>query len=648
MTVISVNDVSLSFGARELFKNISFSLETNDRLGIVGPNGCGKSTLLSLLLRENKPDEGSVFIAADTSVGILTQDSTYEISAETGATALEQMYAAFPEHLRAERRIAELEEWLAANPELSMVPKYASITKEFTDLHDRYARDGGLTFRSRCHSILEGMGFTEEQMSLPIEALSGGQRTRLALSRRLCREPDLLLLDEPTNHLDADTLAWLESFLSSYSGCLITVSHDRRFLDKVTNKTLLFERGRAKLYKGSYTACAEQRRRDREILEKQYKDQQKEIARQEAYIEQQRRWNRERNIIAAESRLKMLAKIDRIAAPEKDEKTVKMQFSRGLQSGNDILDVRKLSFRYPSASFDLLRELNFQVKRGERVFIVGPNGCGKSTLIKLLLGDLDATGGIIDYGHNLQIGYYDQENQGLDERNTVLEELWSLYPDMKEKDARGALGSFLFRGDDVFKPVSVLSGGERARLTLVKLMLSKMNVLILDEPTNHLDIGSREALEDALAGFDGTLICVSHDRAFIDRLATRLLCFDDAGKLVSLPIGQTRGAWDEWQAYRENGRVVPVTVTVQKPVETVSDNKADYLRRKSEAAEARKQASRLARLKKEQEELEAELDTLSAELYGDAASDYVRAAEIQTRIDEIEERLMEIYEETEV
>jgi ATP-binding cassette subfamily F protein 3 len=219
---------------------------------------------------------------------------------------------------------------------------------------------------------------------------------------------------------------------------------------------------------------------------------------------------------------------------------------------------------------------------------------------------------------------------------------------MKEKDARGALGSFLFRGDDVFKPVSVLSGGERARLTLVKLMLSKMNVLILDEPTNHLDIGSREALEDALAGYDGTLICVSHDRAFIDRLATRLLCFDEYGKLVSLPIGQTRRAWDEWQAYRENGKVVPAASVQTKPAETVSDNKADYLRRKSEAAEARKQASRLARLKKEQEELEAELDTLSAELYGDAASDYVRAAEIQTRIDEIENRLLEIYEETEI
>lgn len=647
MTVISVNDVSLSFGARELFRNVSFSLEANDRLGIVGPNGCGKSTLLSLLMRENQPDTGSVFIAADTSVGMLTQDSTYEISADTGRTALEQMYAAFPELLAAERRISELEEWLSKNPELSLLPKYASVTKEFTDLQDRYVRDGGLTFRSRCRSILEGMGFTEEQAALPIEALSGGQRTRLALSRRLCREPKILILDEPTNHLDTDTLAWLESYLANYPGCLITVSHDRRFLDKVTNKTLLFERGRAKLYRGSYTACAEQRRRDREILEKQYKDQQKEIARQEAYIEQQRRWNRERNIIAAESRLKQLAKLERIAAPEKEERTVRMQFSRGLQSGNDILDVRKLTFTYPSAVQSVFSDLSFSIKRAERIFIVGPNGCGKSTLIKLLLGDLEACGGVIDYGHNLSIGYYDQENQGLDEKNTVLEELWSRYPDMKEADARGALGAFLFRGDDVFKSVSVLSGGERARLTLVKLMLSRMNLLILDEPTNHLDIGSREALEDALAKYDGTLICVSHDRAFIDRLATRLLCFDEQGKLTSLPIGQSATACEEWQTFREKHRQAPIMGHTE-PTQAISSNKAEYQRRKTEAAEARKQASRLIRLKKEQAELEAELDTLSAELYGDAASDYIRAAELQARIDKIEERLLEIYEETEI
>lgn len=646
MTILSVTDISLSFGARELFSQVSFSLEAGDRLGIVGPNGCGKSTLLSIILGETEPDTGAVFTASGTSLGILTQDGAYDVFEDTGITALEQMYAAFPEHLAAERRMSELESWLSQNPELSYLPKYTSITKEFSELHDSYARNGGLTYRSRARSILSGMGFSEEQMALPIDALSGGQRTRLALSRRLCREPDILLLDEPTNHLDADTLLWLESFLSSYSGTLIAVSHDRRFLDRVTGKTLLMEHKRAKLYRGGYTACAEARRRDREILEKQYRDQQREIARQEAYIEQQRRWNRERNIIAAESRLKLLAKIERIAAPEADERTVRMQFSRGLQSGNDVLDVRRLSFSYDSRP--LINDISFSVKRGERVFIVGHNGCGKSTLIKLLLGNLTPTGGIIDYGHNLQIGYYDQENQGLDERNTVLEELWSLYPDMKEHEARGALGAFLFRGDDVFKQVSVLSGGERARLTLVKLMLSKMNVLILDEPTNHLDIGSREALEDALLGFDGTLICVSHDRTFIDKLATRVIGFEPSGAISSIPVGSTLGAWDEWQAHKSRlgtPNDAPGAEEVPKPT---SSGKEDYLRRKAEASQARRAASRLAALKKEQAELEALLDTLNAELFGDAASDYVRAAQISARIEEIEERLLEIYEETEV
>ena len=320
-----------------------------------------------------------------------------------------------------------------------------------------------------------------------------------------------------------------------------------------------------------------------------------------------------------------------------------MRFTQGLPSGNDVLSVRSLGFAYGSAQ--ILSDVSFSIKRGERVFIVGPNGCGKSTLIKLLLEKLRPTRGIIDFGHNLQLGYYDQENQNLDENSTVIEELWSRYPAMKEHEVRGALASFLFRGDDVFKEISVLSGGERARLTLVKLMLSKMNLLVLDEPTNHLDIGSREALEEALAGYDGTVICVSHDRTFISKLATRILGFDENGRLHDLRVSHAGGAWDEWQreAERISSRTVPAA-----PAPAAESNKDAYLRGKREAAEARRAEARLQRLKKEGAELEAELDTLNAELYGDAASDYVRAAEISKRIEEIEERLLEIYEETDV
>jgi ATP-binding cassette subfamily F protein 3 len=639
MTIISINGVSLSFGAKTLFENVSFALNESDHLGIVGANGCGKSSLLSIILGELEPSVGQCFISSDTTVGVLTQDGAFELSGTENESALEQMYRAFPELLAAEARISELAEWLESHTGEAGSAKHDSITREYTALHERFISDGGNVFRSKCRSILERMGFDADDMAMPVTALSGGQRTRLALSRQLCREPDILLLDEPTNHLDTETLTWLETFLAAYKKCIITVSHDRRFLDKVTNKTLMLEHKKAKLYRGGYTASAEQRRIDREIYEKHYRDQQKEIARQEAYIEQQRRWNRERNIIAAESRQKLLDKMVKLDAPEQDERSVRMRFTQGLPSGNDVLSVRSLGFSYSSAP--MLSDISFSVKRGERVFIVGPNGCGKSTLIKLLLQKLRPSRGIIDFGHNLQIGYYDQENQNLDNKNTVLEELWSLYPTMKEHEARGALAAFLFKGDDVFKTVEVLSGGERARLTLVKLMLSKMNLLILDEPTNHLDIGSREALEEALSGYDGTVICVSHDRTFISALATRILGFDRDGKLHDLRVSQVGNAWDEWQ--REAARFSPA---VQSEPPAAENRKEAYLRSKKEAADARKAAARLEKLRREQAELESELDSLNAELYGDAARDYLRAAEISERIEQIEERLLVIYEET--
>ncbi len=642
MTIISVNDLSLSFGPKDILKNVSFALNENDRLGIVGSNGCGKSTLLSLLLGRTEPTSGSVYINQNTTVGILTQDSAFEISPESGGTVREQMFTAYPELLEAEERMHGLTDFMEAHSGEADTEEYLRIAREYSELHDRYVADGGLTYRSRCDATLGHMGFSEADAALPISALSGGQRTRLALARKLCREPDILMLDEPTNHLDADTLGWLENYLASYKKCIIVVSHDRYFLDRVTGKTLMIEHGTAKLYRGGYSASAEQRRIDREVYEKHYREQQKEIARQEAYIAQQRRWNRERNIIAAESRQKLLDKMERLEAPVADEKTVRMRFSQGIPSGNDVLTARGLGFAYPGGAH-IFRGLDFAIKRGERIFIVGPNGCGKSTLIKLIIGRLRPSEGALDLGHNLQIGYYDQENQNLCENNTVLEELWTLYPDMKEHEARGALGAFLFRGDDVFKKVEVLSGGERARLTLVKLMLSKMNTLILDEPTNHLDIGSREALEAALEEYDGTLICVSHDRKFVGNVATRILGFDRTGRLISVPVSHRGAAWDEWIA--ESERRAVAGADGGPAVSVVQSGKEIYLKNKKEAADARRAAARLERLKKEQAELEGELDRLNTELYGDAASDYVRAGEISARINEVEERLMEIYEE---
>ncbi len=647
MTVISVNSLEMHFGARQLFENVSFALEENDRLGIVGANGCGKSTLLAVLTCRTEASGGEFFISNDKTVGFLAQDSAFHAVEGLGESALEQMYAAFPELLAAEKRMAQIERSLESSGDER---EKTFLAREYSEIFERYRENGGEYFRTRCRSVLEKLGFDKGVADLPISALSGGMRTRLALARELCREPDVLILDEPTNHLDSDAVSALEESLSSYKKCLITVSHDRRFLDRVTNKTLVMSGGHAKLYKGGYTASAEMRRRDREIAEKQYRDQQKEIARQEAYIEQQRRWNRERNIIAAESRMKLLEKTERVAAPEREEATVRMRFTEGLKSGNDVLSFRRAGFGYVGKR--LFSDVTFTLKRGDRAFIVGPNGCGKSTLVKIVAGKLHLVDGVLDYGHNLQIGYYDQENQRLDLEKTVLEELWSEYPNMKEKDLRSALAAMLFRGDDVYKEIRLLSGGERARLTLVKLMLKKMNVLVLDEPTNHLDIPSCEALEAALEDYGGTIICVSHDRTFIDKIANRMIGFDGKGGVCDMPVNVGSG-WEEWCSRSE--RLVAAekrgAVATGAAAECASSGeetqKEAYLRAKRENAELRRAAAKKERLVREQERLEKEIDELNRELYGSAAADYVRASEISARIEANEERLLEIYEELE-
>ena len=649
MLIISVNNLCLSFGDRIILDKVSFSLEENDKLGIIGVNGSGKTSLFKLITGEYTPNDGEVYISKGKTVGVLSQygafsDEDGEYSDED--SALEHMFLAFPELLEAERRLSELEALLQNTTDAN----HGSYTSEYTTLHERFIRDGGLEFRGRCASILSKLGFSDDDMKRAVKLLSGGQRTRLALAIQLCREPDVLMLDEPTNHLDIETLAWLESFLVQYKKCVMVISHDRYFLDRVTNKTLAVENRKAKLYNGNYTKSMEQRRIDREIYEKHYKNQQKEIARQEAYIAQQRAWNRERNIIAAESRLKLLEKMDKLDAPEYSPRAIRMKFTSSIASGNDVVNIKSLSMGFGDKK--LFSDLNFLVKKNDRLLIIGQNGCGKSTLIKLLMSKLSQTGGKIEYGYNVEIGYYDQENQNLDDKNTVLEELWSAYPTQTEQKIRGTLSWFNFFGEDVYKTVGMLSGGERARLTLSKLILSHMNLLILDEPTNHLDIDSREALESALEEFDGTIIAVSHDRYFIEKLATRIIEIKPQGycdgDMFDYEITRKNQAYTEFREFTDNRRsrlIAESGDTAKADIPTAS--KEQYLRQKQNASEARKKASRIQKLQKEMTSLEEELSRTEKEMQGDAATDYKKLSELDTRKNEIEERLMEIYEELE-
>ena len=649
MLAISINDLSLEFGDKVILDGVSFALEENDKLGIIGVNGSGKTTLFKLIMGEYQATRGEVYISKGKSVGILTQYGAFDSPEENkNESALEHMYNAFPKLLSDEKRLLELEGLLGDINDKN----HDSYVKEYSTLNEKFIRDGGLEFRSRCSSILSKLGFDEGHKNSSISLLSGGQRTRLALAVELCREPDILLLDEPTNHLDIETLSWLENYLMQYKKCVMVISHDRYFLDRVTNKTLAIENRHAKLYNGNYTKSIEQRKIDREIYEKHYREQQKEIARQEAYIAQQRQWNRERNIIAAESRLKLLEKMDKLEAPENSPRAIRMSFTSSISSGHEVISVKSLSMGFVGR--ELFKDLNFLVCKNDRLLIVGPNGCGKSTLIKLIMGKLIPTKGRIEKGYNVEIGYYDQENQNLDPALTVIEELWNAYPTLPEQKIRATLALFNFRGDDIYKTVGMLSGGERARLTFSKLILSKMNLLVLDEPTNHLDIDSREALESALEDFDGTIICVSHDRYFIEKLASRIIEIKPDGYVDSdmfdYSVTNDGHAYSEFRAFVDARRArleAEGAKTAVAAQTKESDSKEQYLKNKQNASEQRKKESRIKRMKAEMEKLEAELEQIEEEMMGEAAYDYKKVAELDTRKNEIEERLLEIYEELE-
>lgn len=650
MTILSVSGLTLRFGTNTVFENVSFSLNENDKLGIVGVNGSGKSSLFKTILGEYTAEEGSVYLSGEKTVGVLTQNGAFDLTDADGnegdesATVLDRMLGAFPELHRMEKRLAELEILMEQDPRAAT---------EYAALHDRYAAAGGLTYRSRCASVLSRMGFDGSMVNQPVVSLSGGQKTRLALAVRLSAEPDILMLDEPTNHLDAETLGWLESFLISYKKCVLVISHDRYFLDRVTGKTLFLQNHRAALYPGNYTRASALREADRKEQEKRYEAQKKEIARQEGIIEQHRRWNQAHDYVTIRSREKMIAHMERVERPDRAPRPIQMKFTQSLASGGEVLTVKHLSKSFGEKI--LFTDVNFLLKKGERVLLIGPNGCGKSTLIKIILGQIEPTAGRIEAGYNVQVGYYDQENQNLDPENTVLDELWDAYPTLPETRIRNTLAMFRFVGEDVYKEVSVLSGGERARLTLAKLILSHMNLLILDEPTNHLDIDSREALEAALEGFDGTVLVVSHDRYLIGRLATRILELKPgegfSGDLLDYRVEHEGEGYDELLRFKADRRAALVQAAGAGPESEkcapVSDAKEQYLKNKQAAAEARKKARRIEFLKAESSSLEAELKKIEEELFGPAASDYQKAAELDARRTEAEAQLLADWEELE-
>lgn len=627
--MISVNceNLSLSFGAETVLENVSFALNEGDKLGIIGVNGAGKSSLFAMITGKYQPTSGEVFISKGKTVGILEQNIEYDSS----RTILDEAINTFSDLLETEKELENLRM-------ISEQTGSEADAKRYADCQESFTSGGGYEFRGRCRGILKKLSLPEALWDKPVSSLSGGQKTRLSLACLLLRDPDIILLDEPTNHLDTDALFWLESYLKASRKTILVISHDRYFLDSVVNRILEIENKKSRIWNGNYTGYVNQKAIDREIQERHYVNQQREIKRIEAYIGQQRRWNRERNIIAAESRQKLLDKMERVERPEALPDRIRMTFDSSGESGNDVMSVRGLAKSYPGKA--LFDSVSFEVKKHDRLFICGKNGCGKSTLIKILAGRISPDKGFASLGYNVKIGYYDQENQDLHPNNTVIDELWNAYPTMTETTVRNALALFLFRGDDISKKVSVLSGGEKARLTLARLMLSKMNLLILDEPTNHLDINSREVLENALSGFDGTIIAVSHDRYFINKLATRIL---DFGAESEHHLFAFEGGYGEYLDYRRRYLTSPEEEAKKEAVVTAS--KEQYLNAKREQAEIRKSERRLKNLKDGIAATESRISEIGEEMTVCDPYDHVKLAGLEKEQTELEDRLLSMYEE---
>ena len=627
MVILSVNDISVEYGTDVVLNKIRFSINEGDRLGIVGVNGAGKSTLLRIIAGTQSASRGDVFVSKGRSVGMLEQNAMLD----SEETVYDEMLTAFDEAVKTEAKLAELsskiEKLSGKDGDL-----YNSIISEFSALTERFKDIGGYEYKARIRSMLNKFGFDEAAQSKKIPTLSGGERTRLALVKLLLVAPDILMLDEPTNHLDTSTLEWLEDHLRAYPKTLIVVSHDRFFLDRVATKMLDIEHTEATLYNGNYSAFATQKAEARKTLMRKYEHQQKEIARIEGIIEMQRRFGQERNFITIASKKKQIEHMEKVSAPKNAPKSIKMTFRSAGESGNEVLVAERLSKSFGAKK--VLDNVNFVVRRKDRIVIIGPNGCGKSTLIKIIDGQLDADEGVCEFGANAVVGYYDQEQKTLDDNKTVLEELCSAHDKLTYTEIRTALASFLFFAEDIDKRVGSLSGGERARLMLCKMILSRVNVLILDEPTNHLDIGSREALENALLEFDGTIIAVSHDRYFIKKLSTRI--FDMTGGFFDFG-----GGYGEYETFRESRRAE--SVEEAKTEKSDSAEKTKYIENKKLISDTRRLRSRMERDEAKINDLESQKHALEAEAAGDAATDYVRLSEISEKITEIEEELDALY-----
>ena len=625
MPSLSVRNLEVTFVDRTLFSNVSFDVEPRDKMGFIGANGVGKTTLFRVLSGELAPTNGTVAFEKSVRVGYMEQHSCKDPE----VSVFDELVSVFDHLKEIERETAAV----TADIENKNGDINALVERQ-TALIEEYESKGGLTYKSRTRSALLGLGFTEKDFEMKVGNLSGGQRSKLCLAKLLLSQSNFLLLDEPTNHLDIKSVGWLEDFLREFKGAMIIISHDRYFLDNVTNKTIELEHQKAMCYKGSYSEFKKKKQAYNDSLKNKYENDIKEIKRIEGIVEQQKRWGRERNFITAASRQKEADRIKaQLVAPDSELETMRMRFEPKFESGNDVLMCRGLEKSFGEKL--LFRDVNIHIRKGERVFILGENGCGKTTLFRILTGKTPQDCGEFEYGTNVMPGYFDQMQQNLDLNKTAIDEVWDRFPNLTQTEVRSALAAFLFKGEEVFKPLSKMSGGERARVSLLKLMLQGSNFLLLDEPTNHLDAASREELENTLLEYGGTLLIISHDRYFINKLADRILTLDKNG------VKEYLGDYDYYHEHvktEEQSEGSDGQKEKQKPVN-------EYFLKKQRASEERKRQTKLKKTEAEIERLDSEIaKTESLLATEEVASDYEKLLELTNELEQLNSELEKQYE----
>ena len=632
--ILSCQNITKTFVDKTVLRDISFHIEDQEKAAIVGINGAGKSTLLKIIMNEMEADNGLVTLSKGKTIGYLAQHQEQAFH----NTIYDEMLSVKQEIIDLDRKIRQLEQNMSglSGTELEQVLNlYTKATHRFEQLN-------GYAYKSEITGVLKGLGFKEEEFSKRISTLSGGQKTRVALGKLLLSKPDIILLDEPTNHLDMNSISWLETFLMNYHGAVLIVSHDRYFLDKVVTKIIEISNTHARTYRGNYSDFVAKRDQIRAIEWKEYEKQQQEIKHQEEVITKLKQFNREKSIKRAESREKMLDRIERIERPVEIDTNMKLKLEPSTISGSDVLTVEELSKSY--GNHTLFKDLNFEIKRGEKVALIGENGTGKTTILKIINKYVSKDTGIIRLGSRVKIGYYDQEQQVLHDEKTIFQEISDSYPSLTNTRIRNVLAAFLFRGEDVFKLIKSLSGGERGRVSLAKLMLSSANFLILDEPTNHLDIFSKEVLEDALSQYTGTVFYVSHDRYFINKTATRIL------ELNQEHLDEYKGNYDYYLQKKEESQAREILSASTTPIESEKDSevKLDWKQQKEEQAKLRKQANAIKKLEEKIADLEDQSSALDEEIaLPENASNSDKLMELTAQKAHIDETLLDLYDQWE-